>query len=275
MLCIMGKGGKGKGKAADTASKFQVELGGEYKDYEPTEDSILKRAFLVGQPQCRFELRGQKYEYKFDRTPMLQINLDSKKERKIRPPFKMTPPKDPLLPPGPMVVVVVPPGGVPSIDIDDPNNPGKQITVALPPGAPAGAKIAVPIPAKGEDISAVVKKQQGWSTGGKVAAGAAAVGALAVGGVMLGEHLSGGAISGWAEPGLTAAGDFATGAAEAAGDWAGDAGASIGAFAGDAADGAGEVAGDAGDWAAGAADDIGDWLGDATDVAGDFITDLF
>lgn len=257
-------GGGGKGKGGKKASRFQIELGGEYKDYEPDEDAILKRAYLVGQPNARFQNRGQNYEYSFTASPMTQKNTSTGKTRSIRPPWKMTAPPEPVLPPGPMIVLAVPPGGGKSTTIDDPNNPGKQITVALPPGAKPGTKIAVPVPQAGEPIDEVVKKQRGWSSGAKVAAGAAAVGALAVGGVVLGEHLTDGAVSAWAEPGLAAAGDWAAGAADAAGDWGAG-----------AADTVGDVAGDVGDWAGDAAEDVGDWLGDAAGDVGDFITDLF
>jgi len=276
-------GGKGKGKGKfNKESKFQVELEGEFKDYRADEDAALKRAFLVGQPNARYQIRDNDYEYHFA-DKMIQINKKTGKQRKIRPPWKMFPPKEPLLPAGPMVVIAVPPGGSGSIDIEDPNNPGKRITVALPPGAKPGAKIAVPIPGKGESVADVVDKQKKhgsqWSTGAKIAAGAAGVGALAVGGIVLGEHLSGGAISSWADaelmPGVEAAGEWATGAAEAVGDWAGGAAETIGEAAGDAGDWAGEAAGDVGDWAGDAAEDIGDWLGDAGGDVGDFIMDLF
>merc|ERR1719253_1593461 len=92
------------------------------------------------------------------------------------------------------------------ISIPDPNNPGSTLQVYVPAHPKVGAKMAVPIPAKGENVEAVQKKQQkhdaetgtktsGWSTGGKVAAGGAAVAGLAVvgvGGVLLGDHLAGG-----------------------------------------------------------------------------------
>jgi len=248
--------GAGKGKFD---KKFQVNLGGDWKDYDQLEDTVLKRAYLVGQPNAKFTIRGQTYAYDF--IKMVQRNVGSGKERKVRAPPHMEAPKDPLLPPGPMVVIPVPPGGGKSTTIQDPNNPGQQITVAIPPMAKPGSQIAVPIPGPGEDVSTVVEKQKGWRTGAKVAAGAAAVGALAVGGVVLGEHFSGGAVSGWLDE---AGADWAAGAVGDAGEWAGG-----------AIDTAGDVAGDAGDWAGGAAEDVGDWLGDAAEDVGDFITDLF
>merc|ERR1711924_206519 len=94
-----------------------------------------------------------------------------------------------------------------------------------------GQKMAVPIPAKGEDLDAVAKRQQehdkeygtkgqAWTTGGKVAAGGAAlagVAAVGVGGVILGDHLAGGDL---ADTIGAAAADFAADAADAVGDWA-------------------------------------------------------
>lgn len=278
-----GKGtGKGRGQAISFKDKkFQVDLSSKWEDYGPEEDTILKRAMLVGQPNLKFHLRGQNYEYNFKKH--VQKNLGTGKERKIRAPPNMTPPKAPLLPPGPMIVMIVPAGGAKFTEINDPANAGKKIQVALPPYAKAGTRIAVPVPSKGEDISQVVKRQQEWSTGAKVATGAAAVGALAVGGVVLGEHLSGGAISGWAEasPELDAAGEWAAGAAEDIADAAGDVADTVAPIAEDVGDwavGAAEVAGDwvggavevAGDWAEGAAGDIGEWTGGAVDAAGDW-----
>merc|ERR1711953_1410977 len=69
--------------------------------------------------------------------------------------------------------------------------------------AKVGAKMAIPIPRKGESVAEVQAKQKKhaeeqkgkWSTGGKIATtGAAlvAVGAVGVGGVILGDHLAGG-----------------------------------------------------------------------------------
>jgi hypothetical protein len=42
-------------------AKFQVKLGGEWKDYSNQEDKILKRAFMAGFPNAKFQHRGQKY----------------------------------------------------------------------------------------------------------------------------------------------------------------------------------------------------------------------
>jgi len=280
--------GKGKGKGGRQGdrslkelkkSKFQVQLEGQFADYGPEEDAILKRAFLVGRPKALFHLRGQDYEYSFDR--MLQRNLNTGKERKIRAPRGMVPPAKPILPPGPMTVIVVPADAGESIEIEDPNNPGRKLTVMLPAKAKKGSQLAVPLPEKGEEVEAAAKRQGQWTTGGKVAAAGAAAGALAVGGVILGEHLSGGAVSEWAaaSPELAAAGEWIEGAAEDVADWVEPAAAEAGAWAEGAAEDAGEwVAGaaeDVGDWAAEAADDVADWIGSAGADAGDFVMGLF
>merc|ERR1719456_841424 len=146
---------------------------------------ILKRAWMTGQKNAKFELRGQKYEYNFKK--MLQINKNSGKERKIRPPMGPKPPKKPLLPQGPMIIITVgtgQPGTM--VPVKDPNNPGQTIQVFVPAHAKPGQKMAVPIPGKGETVEEVQKKQkkhdeeqgtsaQKWTTGGKAAVGGVAM----------------------------------------------------------------------------------------------------
>lgn len=260
-------GGHGQGKHTK-AKKWQIKLDGHWQDYEDQEDRILKRAYLVGQPNARYHLRGQDYEYNF--WNMRQKNLKTRKEREIRPPPGPRPPKHALLPAGPMVVITVRAGQAGQmITVPDPNNPGSKINVFVPAGAKPGSKMAVPIPQKGESIQVVQEKQKKhdekkkdgkWSTGGKVAAGGAAlvgIGAVGVGGVILGDHLAGGDMAGdigdVVADGAEAVGDGVTDAAEAVADWAPGAAEDIGEFAGDAID----------------------WLGDAGEDVGDFIMDLF
>lgn len=268
--------------------KFQIMLSGAWKDYSAEEDAVLKRAYLVGQPNVRYALRGQKYEYSF--RDMTQNNLDTNKERRIRPPPGMNQPAAPLLPTGPMVVITVPPrSSGQSITINDPNNPGQTVQVNVPPNARPGQKMAVPVPEAGQSVQDVSKKQHSHMTAGAVAGtigGVAVVaGGLAVGGVILGDHLSGGAVAD------AAAGAFGDGAGDAlgsvtdvAGGAVGDLGDALGDAAADAgiADAAGDVAGAAGDVVADvgdAAGDLGgaagDWLGDAAGDAGDFVMSLF
>lgn len=280
------KGKKGKGKGRDGGTKWQIELSKKFTDYGDQEDQILKRAYMIGQKNCKFHLRGQTYEYNFKK--MTQKNKDTDKQRRIRPPcLGPRPPAKPLLPQGPMIIVAVKPGQAGTmIGVPNPNKAGETIQVFVPAHAKVGAKMAIPIPAEGESVEAVQKKQEkhdaetgtktsGWSTGAKVAAGGAAVAGLAavgVGGVILGDHLAGGdmadtigsaaidageAIGDGAETAVDAVGDWAPGAADAAGDWVTDA------------------AGDVGDWAEGAVGDAGDWLGDAGEDVGDFVMDLF
>jgi len=250
-----GQGGRGGGKP----KKWQIMLENQWRDYEEQEDKILKRAYLIGQPNAEFSLRGQKYKYHF-RT-MTQHNQNTGKDRKIRPPPGPKPPKNPLLPRGPMVILTVREGQAGNnISVPDPNNPGKSVNVFVPPHARPGQKMAVPIPAKGESVSAVQEKQKKhdaekkksggkWSTGGKVAATGAAlvgVGAIGVGGVILGDHLAGGEMAG-------EIGSVAEGVGEDVADWATTAGEDVGEWFGDA----------------------GEWLGDAAEDVGDFIVDLF
>eukprot|EP00971_Amphidinium_carterae_P164518 3261826-Amphidinium_carterae.1 len=64
---------------------------------------MITRAFLVGQGHCRFTLKSARYEIDFKK--MIQINLDTGKERSIRPPPGMKAPKNPVLPAGPMIVI--------------------------------------------------------------------------------------------------------------------------------------------------------------------------
>lgn len=295
-----GKGkSKGKGKGKGEASRFQISLGGKWKDYGKDEDAVMKKAYMTGLKKCKFQLRGQHYEYDFKK--MVQINKDTRKERKIRPPRGgPKPPAKPILPKGPMVIIAVKPGQPGTIiQVPNPNNPGSTVPVLVPPHAKPGSRMAVPLPAKGESTEALKAKQEehdkehgtktspsSWTTGGKLVAGGAAVAgvaAIGVGGVILGDHLAGGemastigeaavdageAIADAAEDAADAVADWAPGAAEDAGEWLTGAGEDIG----DWAAGAGE---DIGEWTAGAAEDVGDWLGDAAEDTGDFIMDLF
>lgn len=275
-----GRGGKGNGKGKGTRfakimeKSFQVMLGGQWKDYDKSEDENIKKAFLVGHPHAQYSLRGQSYKYDFQQ--LKQINLDSGKERQIRAPPGMSQPKSPLVPPGPMIIIQVPNTPGTKMEISDPANKGSTITVAIPPGSKPGQKMAVPVPAGGEKVEDVVKRQRGWSTGAKVAAGAAGVGALAVGGVILGEHLSDGAVSDWFDDAgagdvgdaVEAATDWTEGAAEDVADWTTEAAA-------DTADWVEGAVDDIGEWAPDAMEDAGAWLGDAGEDAGDLIMSLF
>merc|ERR1712072_886337 len=81
---------------------------------------------ILGQPNARFHLRGQDYEYSFRK--MRQNNLKTHKEREIRPPPGPRPPKHALLPTGPMVIITVGTGQAGQmIAVPDPNNPGSKI----------------------------------------------------------------------------------------------------------------------------------------------------
>jgi len=220
------------GRRRRKIGKFQIMLEGQFVDYGEEEDGVLKRAYLVGQPNCCFALRGQEYGYSF--IDMEQRNLISDQRRRIRPPEGLDSPQEPLLPPGPMVVVCVQAeqAGM-LIEISDPNNPGKRLQVNVPPVAKPGQKIAVPVPEAGQDVQAVQEKQNvHFSTSLNLSmgvGGVAAVAGIAVAGVIIGDHLS------------------------------------------IVADAIGDGAGTALGWSAGLGDTTVDWLGDA---AGDGATAL-
>jgi len=261
---IQGKSkGKGKGKGKSVASKFQIMLAGKWENYGAQEHGILRRAYLVGHPFAMYRLRGQDYEYNFE--SMTQKNLATGKERTIRPPYGMRRPAEPLLPPGPMVVIKVPQASIGKIcTINDPLNPGKTIQVAIPADAKPGADLAVPVPAKGESAQDVHRKQLG--RGAKVALVGAAAGAGVVGGLVLGDHLAGGAVG--AAVADSAAAEWAGGAVADAGEWVSGAAEDVGDWASGAAE-------DVGDWGAGAVEDVGDWGAGAAEDVGDFVMHLF
>jgi len=211
-------------------AKFQVKLGGEFKDYSNDEDKILKRAYMAGFRTAKFRLRGQSYIYDFGK--MKQVNSESGKERSIRQPRKWKAPSKPLVPAGPTTVITVPPGSPgTTIQVPHPRVKGAFISVNVPASAKAGQAMLVPVPSESCFISphAAGSKStatpgragssSGWSTGGKIAAVAGVAGA-AVGGAVLGEHI--------AEHGmdatLDAAEDGIADAAEATADFAVDAG---------------------------------------------------
>lgn len=262
-------------------SAFQVKLGGSWKDYKEEEDRILKRAWKSGFKQCRYELRGQKYEYKFD--AMKQLNVESGRQRDIREPYGWKQPSKPLVPPGKTMTIRVPEGRVgKAVKVPHPEDKSVLFTVTIPSKAKVGQEILVSVPSledaragmEAGDAAAVAaagdpsKKAGGWSTGAKVGAGmagAVVLGAGVVAGVMIAEH-------------------GAEGAADIAGDFAADAGGAIADGAGDLADGAADLAADIGadEFAADAASaladgagDAGDFVCDAADTAGDFFMDLF
>jgi len=247
--------------------KFQVKLAGEFKDFNPRDDKILKQAFLSGFPNCKYQSRGQRYEVNFKN--MIQTNLQTHKEREMRPPHKWKAPVAPIIEAGPTTCIKVPPGAPgTTINVPHPKDKTKFISVSVPATARPGQPMMVPVPplegastvpplsppTPEEAVAAAAAKpdKKGWSTAGKVAAGTAGVAAvagLAVGGVILGEHI--------AEEGWDAT-------MEDLGDWAGDAGSAIG--------GAAETVGEG---IADGAEAAVDWVGDAADTTGHFIMDLF
>lgn len=274
---------------------FQIELQGQWKDYEDEEDRILKRGFMSGFPNAKFHLRGQNYEYNF--KSMKQINTGTGKERKIRPPMRMKPPAKPLVPEGPTMVIKVRNGQAgKKIQVPHPKDKSINITVVVPPNAKVGQELLIPIPplpgAGGVAPPSGDKGGKGgagWSTGAKTAAGATAVGAaaLVVGGAILyvdegsREAALGaaGAVGDAAAPHVAAVGEAVAPHAEAVADWAAPAAADAGEWAagaaGDIGSWTGAAAEDIAEWAPDAAEDAGEWIVEAGDTAGAFIMDLF
>merc|ERR1719262_1537858 len=114
---------------------------------------------------------------------MAQINTHTRKERPIRPPMGMQAPGQPLVPPGPTMVVVVPQNPGAMMMVPHPQMPGEQIQVQVPPGAKPGQNMVVPVPKKGMGVA------------GKAAVGVgavAAVGGMAVAGAIIGDMAAGG-----------------------------------------------------------------------------------
>jgi hypothetical protein len=238
--------------------KFQINLSERWTNFGADEDRALKRAYLIGHESARCCIRGQCYVYNF--REMTQMNLESGKTRQMRQPYGWRRPGRPLLPIGNAIVVTVRPGQPGTvIEIANPSKQGEVMKVSVPARAKVGSKLAVPVPSPGESVEDVVKKQEeqqrkeGWSAGGKVAAGLGGValaGGLVVGGALLGDHLAGGTVA------VDAAGSVADALTDA-GDWIADAATDVGDALGDFAE------------------DAGDWLGDAGEDAGDWIVSLF
>jgi len=162
---------------------------------------------MAGFPNAKFNLRGQSYIYDFKK--MLQINEDTGKERRIRPPKPWKVPAKALVPAGPTAVINVTGGSAgTTTQIPHPGVKEAFISVNVPASAKVGQAMLVPVPTEAwtaEGKPARDRKSGGGSTGEKFAA---AVGGVAVGGV------------GWFDATLDAAGkglDFD--AAEGAGDF--------------------------------------------------------
>lgn len=216
--------------------KFQFKAGGRWQDFDSNEDVMLKRAFLVGQKQVQYTFR--EVMYLFDFEEMTQTNTVSNSKRTIRAPTGLVPPKEPLLPKGGLVIVTVPPkSAATTILVDNPDSPGNKIRVNVPKGAKAGDKMAVPLPNNNETVEDVVKRQQGHSLGGQLAAGGAFVAVaagVAVGGVLLVDQVTG---SEHADAGADLVVDVVEEVPEAVfepvADWLGDAVGDVGDAVGD------------------------------------------
>lgn len=254
-------------------AKFQVQLAGEWKDYSHQEDKILKRAYMAGFPTAKFHLRGQSYVYNFQK--MVQLNLDSGKERKIRQPLKWKPPAKPLVPPGPTTVINVPAGSPgTTINVPHPRVKGAFISVKVPASAKPGQAMLVPVPPVATTSTSTYKPTADRSGrrehhSGIAKPGAAVPAAVATPPVSetTASTKSGG--SGWTTGGTVAAGTAAilgVGGAAVGGAILGDHIAEHGMDA--TVDAAGE----------GLEDffvDAGEFVVDAAEDVGDFVMDLF
>jgi hypothetical protein len=287
-------------------AKFQVQLAGKWADYGNQEDKILKRAFMAGFKHAKFSLRGQTYFYDFAR--MVQLNVDSGKERSIRQPLKWKAPAKPLIPAGPATVITVPKGSAGRvIQVPHPRVKGSFISVRVPKHAKPGQSLLVPLPEhsaskkqktvfppaaavaprkekepvaaphKGPDAAPEKSKTAGWSTGAKVAtygAAVAGVGAAAMGGAILGDHIAEHGVEETVDvvgEGLADAAEEVGDFAEEAGEWIVEAAEEVGDFAEEAGEWIVEAAEDVGDFA----EDAGDWIVEAGEDMGDFVMDLF
>jgi hypothetical protein len=239
-------------------SKFQWKDAKGWNDYDPSTDAKLKQAFLVGRQGARFQVKTksgmEEYEFSFSKGHMAQKNVKTGNGRQIRQPYGMFQPKEAVLPEGDFIVVVLTANqvGQEMIEVSNPRDKSQTIQVSIPKKARKGQKIAVPIPAAGEKLEDVAKRQEGMTMGAKVATGlgiSAVAGAAVLGGVVLGDHLAGGTL-------LEQAVDVAADAGDVAIDVAGD----VGDFAVDAADTVGDFAEDVGDWLGDAGEDVGDWI---------------
>jgi len=134
---------------------FQVQLGGEWKNYLGQEDRILKRAYMAGFPNARYTFRGHRYDTDFKR--MTQKNVETGKERQIRPPYtwKGKAPSKPVVPAGPTFCVKVPVGSAgTTIHVPHPKAKCSLIPVSVPATARAGQVMLVPIPAAAAEAPA-------------------------------------------------------------------------------------------------------------------------
>merc|ERR1719502_599108 len=78
---------------------------------------------------------------------MVQLNVDSGKERSIRQPLKWKAPAKPLIPAGPTTVVIVPKGSAGKlIQVPHPRAKGSFIAVRVPKHAKTGQSLLVPLP---------------------------------------------------------------------------------------------------------------------------------
>lgn len=231
--------------------RFQVQLAGKWEDYKTDENAIIHRAFMSGNRNAKYCLRGQTYQYDFER--MEQKNADTGKVRKIRGPPGLKRPEKPIVTAGPTMMVVVPPQAGPGdiIHVPHPQNKALSLQVVIPQNAVPGSTLLVPVPpavianevpaaptktpeAPQDPVPAVDKKDSsasvdakdqddGTITKGQAAALVGGIGAAGLAGGIVGAHALG-ADMGPISCAIDAIGDAADPIIDELGDFAGDVG---------------------------------------------------
>lgn len=239
-------------------------LGGRWTSYEKEEDGILKRAYLSGHKTAKYTFRGNRYEYDF--ASMKQKNLDSARERLIRPPHKMKAPSKPIVPSGRVLVVKVPKHSAGTvIQVPHPLDKSQMINAEVPKGARAGQTMFLPVPSLSTRPVAHVPSP----VSGRVPIPSAPPGSVHIPAPSAPPADSDAKCSSASRKTRKDVGGlFMGGAVLVAGP------AVAGAVIGDAVDDSGALDG-AVDAAADGLEDSWDWLADASADTGDFMMDLF
>lgn len=144
-------------------AKFQVKLGGDWKDYNDADDKVLKQASASVSPSATLMWKG--HTYVCDLRKMLQVNQESGKEHRIRPPFKPKASVKPRKPTGPTTVVNVPPGAPgTTIQVPHPRVKGAFLSVNVPASAKVGQAMLVPVPEHADALATPPSKDKPGTT---------------------------------------------------------------------------------------------------------------
>lgn len=164
--------------------RFQIKIQGQWKDYDTTEDKLLKCGFMSGVPILKLKHHGNLYEYDFKQCQ--QRNVSSGRMREIRPPHKWKAPSQPVVPASKMTTIKLT-AGQPGKVICLRHPSGGSYTIKVPASAREGQTMLVPVPENAMDASELARFlarcECGKTTGSKVAIGlGGAVAAAAIGG---------------------------------------------------------------------------------------------